>query len=374
MASLTIKLLSPLSLVGFSRCSTNFSILLTNTSFVAISGVIGLVVLFVLVTTCLRRRRERKFDRDVAEAAAAAAAATADPFFEDEEERGGAHWDPRRASAQTAGYGKVSPEFLGLDPFLSDRSFQIGEDPYAYAAAGVVGGGAFGRNGTNQYQQRNPQDAYSMNDMHSSGHPSSGYSNYAPAGNSYYADPQVDYSRPSFGSNVPGIAGVGSGGGAPQQYPQENQNLRYRGQQQQQQQNNFGASASSDTCNNLTSISFTGGVEDAYGGYTTAGASSSEGGGYPNPYAPSSTAYSQSPARRSTAASPPLPAIPPSQSPPPPPSYTGHGTGRPEKARPMSASQNTMPMPPPNQQSPGGLGTPDESYNDGGRILRVANE
>lgn len=74
----------------------------------AIAGIIGLVLFFVLVTTCLRRRRERKFDSDVAEAAAAAAAATANPFFEDEEERGGAHWDPRRTSAQAGGYGKVS--------------------------------------------------------------------------------------------------------------------------------------------------------------------------------------------------------------------------------------------------------------------------
>lgn len=74
-----------------------------------------------------------------------------------------------------------------------------------------------------------------MNDMGSSGHPSSGYSHYSPAGNSYYAEqPQIDYSRPSFGSNVPGIAGVGSGGAmavGAQQYSQDNQNLRYRGQQ-----------------------------------------------------------------------------------------------------------------------------------------------
>lgn len=322
-----------------------------NTAAVAavftIAGVIGLVLLFVLVTTCLRRRRERKFDRDVAEAAAAAAASNADPFFGDEDDRG-AHWDPRRGSAQASGYGR------------------IGEDPYAAyaapAAAAAAGGAGFGRSATMHYQQqRNPQDAYSMNDMGSSGHPSSGYSNYNPSGNSYYIDqPQVDYSRPSFGSGVvPGIAGVGSGGamavaGAQQQqYNQDNQNLRYRGQQQ----------------------SSVGAAEDPYGGYTTVGATS-DGDRYPNPYAtpPASTAYSLSPNRRSTNVSPPLPPVPPSQSPPPPPSYTGHGPTLPEKARPLSASHNAPLMPGPSQPHALGPGTPDESYNDGGRILRVANE
>lgn len=65
------------------------------------------------MTTAVRRRRARKFDRDVAEAAAAAASASANPFFDDEDERGnnGANWDPRRGSAHNAGYGKV--RFIG---------------------------------------------------------------------------------------------------------------------------------------------------------------------------------------------------------------------------------------------------------------------
>jgi hypothetical protein len=74
-----------------------------------IAGAIGLVLLFIAVTTALRKRRARKFDRDVTEAAAAAAASSANPFFEDEDDRGnaGANWDPRRGSAYNAGYGKV---------------------------------------------------------------------------------------------------------------------------------------------------------------------------------------------------------------------------------------------------------------------------
>jgi len=80
-----------------------------------------------------------------------------------------------------------------------------------------------------------------MNDLSSSGHHSSGYTQntgYYPAGNSYYPEqPQMDIARPSFSSAAPGIAGVGSGAGAVAgtQYPgQEMQNLRYRGAQQQQ--------------------------------------------------------------------------------------------------------------------------------------------
>jgi hypothetical protein len=105
-----------------------------------------------------------------------------------------------------------------------------------------MGGAGFARNGT-QYS-RSQRDQYGMNDLNSSGHPSSGYTHstgYTPGANSYYAEqPQMDYGRPSFGSNAPGIAGVGSGGGVvpgtQQPYGQENQNLRYRGGQQH---NNF---------------------------------------------------------------------------------------------------------------------------------------
>ena len=186
-----------------------------------VGGVIALVLAFLLVTTCIRRRKAAQFDRDVAEAAAAAAAANANPFYEDEEDRAGvgASWDPRRTSATYGqGYGR------------------IGDDPYAYAAAGVVGAGTvagFGRSNTNQFQQRTPQDAYSMNDLSNSSvsHPSS-YPNYGGGGAAYYSNdlPQPEYGRPSFSSTAaPGLAGVGSGGAA---LAQTDNQLRHRGQQQ----------------------------------------------------------------------------------------------------------------------------------------------
>lgn len=233
-----------------------------------------------------------------------------------------------------------------------------------------------------------------MNDLASSGHQMSSYSggttyNQSSSGAGYYDMPQPDYGRPSFSSNTaPGIAGVGAAGalagagtGAGQN---QNQNLRYRGQPQQQRPLSSGS--------------------DAYGGY------SDDYDRYPNPYAanPASTAFvqntpgsqenhgnmvnqayrAQSPPGRQT--SPPLPAVPNSSSPPPPPSYSGHGhtnsAGQDLKfagaARPSSEWQHGLvaasgsqgqlaPMSPPNASLPA---TPDESYDQKGRILRVANE
>ncbi|PPQ73291.1 hypothetical protein CVT24_012314 [Panaeolus cyanescens] len=49
-------------------------------------GLIGLALLVALVTNAVRRRRARKFDRELAEATAAAAAAPAPAFLDDEDE------------------------------------------------------------------------------------------------------------------------------------------------------------------------------------------------------------------------------------------------------------------------------------------------
>jgi hypothetical protein len=201
-----------------------------------------------------------------------------------------------------------------------------------------------------------------MNDMSSSGGPSMYSSNtHYPSGGGgagYYMDDYNQaYARPSFSSTAaPGIAGVGAAAtaGAAGGYAQDNQQLRYRGQPQ------------NDT------------TEDAYGGYTsTSPEHDSYAGG-------SAYASNQSAPYSRTTSSPPIPNQSTSMSPLPPPSYSGHGHGASpinEKARPLSSGGGggvnaPLPMPPPNNMAypPGGSGTPDESYDDKGRILRVANE
>lgn len=340
-----------------------------------IAGVIGIVLAFLLITTCIRRRRARKFDRAVSEAAAEAAATNADPFLGENDDAGyrGAAWDPRRRSSAGFGYGKLHD-----DPFGHGGPTAMG------ATAGAAG--LYGRHQSMNNGQY-PKDAYGMNDLRGSGtQPSvySGTTTYAShpsygAGAGYYTNDlppvpaqQNAYGRPSFGSTAaPGIAGVGAAGA----YGQDTQ-AAYR----------HAPGNSVD------------GTEDAYGGY----ARNSVVDPYPNPYG-GQTAYPGPSSPRTSNSSPPGPTRSPppvSRSPPPaaPPSYSNHGSQandhyytRNEKARPLSSGSGTpgggmtMPLPPaapagtsaahfqPPDMTPG-VGTPDESYNNGGRILRVANE
>lgn len=333
------------------------------------AGVIGLVLVFLLVTTCIRRRKAAKFDRDVAEAAAAAAAASANPFYEDEEDRAGvgASWDPRRTStAYGQGYGR------------------IGDDPYACAAAGIVGAGAgaaFGRSNTNQYQQRNTRDAYSMNDLSNSSvsHPSS-YPNYVGGGGgaAYYSNdlPQPEYGRPSFSSTTaPGLAGVGSGGAA---YVQHDNQLRHRVQQQ-----SSGGMYLPLSCRVFPTDQTIGNPEDAYGGYAVAAPELDP---YANQYSSNQgpTPYTSGLSNRISTASHhtsiPPPRSPPPGSPPPPPSYSGHsGQDHPPSDRKASRPPSGLPMPPatpaPSTPLPPTPMSPDEAWTgDESRVLRVANE
>ncbi|KAG9045093.1 hypothetical protein FS842_001254, partial [Serendipita sp. 407] len=305
-----------------------------------------------------------EFDKDVAEAAAAAAAANVDPFYEEEERNAGANWDPRRASSNAYGYGRLHD-----DPFYGGAG--VGA-----AAVGAAGAAGVSRQPTNQFQQNQYQhDAYGMSDLRSNAHTSysgSSYPSTAPygAGAGYYMNdmPQAEYPRPSFSSAAPGIAGVGSmGAGAAaygQQQQQQDQNLRYRGQPAETN-------------------------EDAYGGYAPTGPSA-----YPNPYDSSGTSAAHtSPTSpiRSTVSPPPN--VAPAAA---PPSYSGHGHGSQNgdhsfvpptgdrKVRPLSSGggNGTAPMAINNMPQPSTsgahtqhavTGTPDERWGED-RILRVANE
>ncbi|KAG8810265.1 hypothetical protein FRC17_003006, partial [Serendipita sp. 399] len=320
-------------------------------------------------STCIRRRRAKQFDKDVAEAAAQAAAANADPFYGQEDERNaGANWDPRRTS-NAYGYGR-----------LHDDPFGYGNTGMGATAITGAGAAGLGRQPTGQFSH----DSYGLSDLRGSNTHASqysgggGYQNSGAYGNgaAYYMNdmPQAEYPRPSFSSAAPGIAGVGAmgaGAAAYGQQHQQNPNLRHRGQQ----------SVSEST-------------EDAYGGYAPMPPSS-----YPNPYDGSGTsAAATSPASpvRSTASPPPNVAATNAA----PPSYSGHGHGSQNgdhpyipptgdrKVRPMSSGGGgggpgpmAMSIPQPSTSAsasganmgPVDIGTPDERWGDQ-RILRVANE
>lgn len=202
------------------------------------AGLAAVVLIFALITTCIRRRRARKFDRDVAEAAAAAAreAEAADPFIQEEEARMAGNW---KNPVNPHGYGKVIKiSWYKLQKLIC---VQLDEDPYGYVPAGVAGAG-YGLH--SQYPQHHG-DAYGMSNLGNpqqqsmySGTSSTQYGSN-PGGAAYYMNDPNDFGRaPSVATNYtgPGFAGVGSGvPNHPVYYngaaAYDNSHLRYRGQQ-----------------------------------------------------------------------------------------------------------------------------------------------
>ncbi|CAL1703073.1 unnamed protein product [Somion occarium] len=165
-------------------------------------GIIALVIIFALITNAVRRRKAKKFDRDVAEAAAEAAAqAHGAPGFDIDDDHEFAYRDPLGAQSNYTGYSGDSHGTYGQPPMAVPESYNMSEmhayDPYAAAGvgSGVAGAAGVGAAGVNRARSvTTPYNAF--------------------------AGPQVDPYAPDPSAQPQGMYDI------PPQTP--GQNLRYR--------------------------------------------------------------------------------------------------------------------------------------------------
>ncbi|KAH9038987.1 hypothetical protein EDB85DRAFT_1931544 [Lactarius pseudohatsudake] len=130
----------------------------------SVVGVVAIVLVFFLLTSYLRRRRAREFDREIDEAAAAAAAAQP-PDFDD--------YDYNSAAGGYGHYSETSHGTFSQPPLSHDQSANVHGSYDAYTgatAAGAAGIGARGRSLRNGGQQdpfgalANPPEQYEMHE------------------------------------------------------------------------------------------------------------------------------------------------------------------------------------------------------------------
>ena len=95
-----------------------------------VAGLIGLVLIIVVVTNCVRRRRAKQFDKDTAEAAMAAIAASRRQNFDDYEYPG--------RGLSGAGYGEFSADTHGA---YAQPALASGRDAYMMHNVNAGGGG-----------------------------------------------------------------------------------------------------------------------------------------------------------------------------------------------------------------------------------------
>ncbi|KAI9511314.1 hypothetical protein F5148DRAFT_355993 [Russula earlei] len=165
----TVPFTTPTQSPSGARSSTSF---FHNTGAVAgvfsVVGVVAIVALFFLLTSFIRRRRARKFDREIDEAAAAAAAAQA-PDFDDYDFNSGTGYGPYSETS----HGTYHQPPLSHEP--SHNHNNLGDVPAAFdpfvgldtPAAGAAGIGARGRSlrdaGQDPYGAlANPPEQYEM--------------------------------------------------------------------------------------------------------------------------------------------------------------------------------------------------------------------
>ena len=132
-----------------------------------------LILAFLLISTCIRRRRAQKFDRDVAEAAAHAAATShnVDPDLDDDDALG-------HLGGGFGAYGHT-PSKSSHGTYLSGSA--AGGEPVGFAAYG-------------DYPPGPPQESYNMADLGARG------------GASVW-----QHQRTGSEATAPGVAGVGAG-------------------------------------------------------------------------------------------------------------------------------------------------------------------
>ncbi|KAH8983712.1 hypothetical protein EDB86DRAFT_3085181 [Lactarius hatsudake] len=143
----------------------------------SVVGVVAIVLVFFLLTSYLRRRRAREFDREIDEAAAAAAAAQP-PDFDD--------YDYNSAGGGYGHFSETSHGTLSQLPLSHDQSANVHGSYDAYtgaagAGAGAAGIGARGRSLRNGGQQdpygalANPPEQYEIKESLAAG---AGATNY----------------------------------------------------------------------------------------------------------------------------------------------------------------------------------------------------
>ncbi len=100
--------------------------------FIAVAGLAAAVFAFLLITTCIRRRRAMKFDRDVAAAAAAAAAEShaVQPFDDDDDD---VFTGASRPQGGGYGYAPGKVRFRFICPCRNVLNFRSSRPPAARA-------------------------------------------------------------------------------------------------------------------------------------------------------------------------------------------------------------------------------------------------
>lgn len=214
-------------------------------------GVAALIVAFIVITTCLRRRRAREFDREVAEAAAHSQAI--DPNALDDD------------YAATSGYGGAGTKSVAShgtmmqDPLQHNESYgmsDLGAAGLAGAGAGVAAAGLAGvggyRGGDDNYY-RTPDGGYgaarfanqNYGGYGQGGYEQNGYSGYGQQGG--YGGEQYGHAYGGEYGAQAGYASYGQVQGYPQgqgeyvpqgEYPQQGQ---YQQPQQGYVQNGYAA-------------------------------------------------------------------------------------------------------------------------------------
>jgi len=203
-------------------------------------GIAGLIVAFIILTTCIRRRRARRFDIDVAEAAAQAAATShVNPALDDDDypypdggygARPMGYKDditPHRDMSKSSGHGS-----LYQDPMSHAQNESYGmADMGGVAGVGALAG-AYSAQPHQGYGAQGQNQGYNAQGQHqgpAQGYPQQGYaqnqSGYPP-GDPYYAAP----TRAPDGGYGAAIGIYGRGG------EQQQQSLQRQYSQHQQQQ------------------------------------------------------------------------------------------------------------------------------------------
>lgn len=93
-------------------------------------GLIALVLLFVLVTAAIRRRRAKQFDREIAEAAAEAATAPVPVFLDDDDDNYGPGYGQTHngySNSPSGGYSDVSSHGTYGQPPMSHEGYPMSE-------------------------------------------------------------------------------------------------------------------------------------------------------------------------------------------------------------------------------------------------------
>lgn len=165
-------------------------------------AVVGAAILFFALTAFLRRRRAKKFDKEVEKAAAEAAMATA-PRFEDDDDYPASTYPPSSKPYSDHSHGTLQQQPMPTEAYnMQDFNnyYNAGYDS-PYAAAGVAGAGA----GAGVAAGANRQSQYGAYDYDAAQYPADQYGGGG-------AQPYAAYAGPDYYQNQPGNTASAYGG------------------------------------------------------------------------------------------------------------------------------------------------------------------